>query len=83
VPETGGGDTPKKRPAAARNGKRAAAVLELTLPAGGHGFTATITEEDALLITQENPDADPDNIVLTKHEARQLFDRFGEWIVES
>ena len=26
--------------------------------------------------------SDDDNIVLTKHEARQLFDKFGEWIVE-
>lgn len=78
----GGGSPEKKRPAAARK-PRAAADLELALPAGGHGFTAVVTEEDTLLITQENDGAADDNIVLTKHEARQLFDKFGEWIVES
>lgn len=46
-------------------------------------MNARITEEGHLQLTQENPDAEPDNICLTRFEAKQLFDTFGEWIVES
>lgn len=79
----GGGDTSKKRKAAARRPKRAAADLELTLPAGGFGLSAAVTDEGYLQLTQANDGANPDNICLTRYEAKQLFDRFGEWIVDA
>lgn len=81
--DSNGGGSPKKRTAAVRNGKRAAAELSLALPAGGFGVNANITEEGFLQLTQENEGADADNICLTRFEAKQLFDKFGEWIVES
>lgn len=78
----GGGNTSKKRPAAARRA-RAAAPLELSIPKGGFGVTGRITEEGFLQLSQENDDAPADNICLTRHEAKALFDKFGEWIVEA
>src|SRR5690349_15965869 len=59
-----GGGGPKKRAAAARNGKPAAAELSLSLPAGGFGVSAALTEEGYLQLTQENDGAAPDNICI-------------------
>lgn len=61
---------------------KAAAAVELEVPGGGHGFKAALTDEDMLLITQTNDGAADDNVVLTKHEARSLFEKFGEWASE-
>lgn len=77
------GGASKKSTAAARNGKRAAAELALSLPAGGFGVAANVTEEGYLQLTQANDGAEPDNICLTRYEAKALFEKFGEWIVES
>lgn len=78
----GGGANRKKSSAAARTPKRAAADLELALPAGGFGVNAKITEEGYLQLTQENDGAATDNVCLTRFEAKQIFDTFGTWIVE-
>jgi hypothetical protein len=43
---------------------------------------ARVTEEGYLQITQENDGTESDNICLTRHEAKALFDVFGHWIVE-
>lgn len=74
--------TRKKKAKRASPAPRAEApeALELDLPAGGHGVAAKITEE-CLLITQQNPGGSPDEVLLTKHEAKSLFDKFGLWIV--
>jgi hypothetical protein len=84
----GGGSAPKKSRSAARrkSSKRStqpAADLEILLPAGTFfGCSARVTEEGYLQLTQQNDDAAPDNICLTRHEAKALFDKFGEWIVD-
>lgn len=78
----GGGATRKKSPAAVSRRKPNTAVLEIEVPGGGHGFKASLTDEDCLLITQENADADADNIVLTRGEAKTMFALFGDWAAE-
>lgn len=55
----------------------------LTMPGGGHGFDAFVTEDDQLQISQENDGEDADNLVLSKAEARLIFEKFGEWAAES
>ncbi len=45
-------------------------------------MNASITDEGYLQLTQANDGAEADNICLTRYEAKQLFDKFGEWIVE-
>lgn len=44
------------------------------------GFTAQI-DEGSLVISQDNPNRanDPDNITLSRDEAKALFKIFGEW----
>lgn len=76
----GGSQARKAKSAPARKSKPT--ELELTLHPGGFGVNARITEEGYLQLTQENQEAPADNICLTRHEAKQLFDKFGEWIVE-
>jgi hypothetical protein len=44
---------------------------------------ASITEEGYLQLTQANEGAEPDNVCLTRYEARTLFEKFGEWVTES
>ena len=65
-----------------RRKPKAAAALEIEVPGGGHGFKASLTDEDCLLITQENAESEADNIVLTRSEARSMFALFGEWAAE-
>lgn len=77
----GGGSPSPKAKAATRRSKKA--ELALSLPAGGFGVDASITDEGYLQLTQGNDGADPDNVCLTRHEVRQLFDTFGEWAVEA
>lgn len=82
----GGGSSHKKGKrgkAATRRPKKDAAELALSLPAGGFGCNASITDEGHLQLTQENPDAAPDNVCLTRREARAIFETFGEWAAES
>jgi hypothetical protein len=75
--------TSKKKTAAARRAKRVATELELTLPSAGYGCVARVTDEGFLQLTQENDGTEADNICLMKHEAKAIFDRFGEWIVST
>jgi hypothetical protein len=62
--------------------KANAADFSLSLPAGGFGVDASISVEGYLQLTQQNPDAEPDNVCLTRHEAKAIFEKFGEWMVE-
>lgn len=78
----GGGRASKKSTAAAR-APRAAADFELSIPAGGFGVNAKLTEEGYLQLTQENDGAAPDNVCLTRFELRAVFEKFGTWAVES
>lgn len=75
----GGGDSEKSPAAVSRRKPKAAAALEIEVPGGGHGFKASLTDEDCLLITQENDGTDNDNIVLTRSEAKSMFALFAEW----
>lgn len=84
---TGAGARPASANGAAqKKAKRAKAEtpeLVLSIPAGGFGVDAQITEEGLLQLTQGNDGADPDNVCLTKREVRELFNTFGEWAVTS
>ncbi len=56
-----------------------ALALKLEIPAG-FGFTAEVTEDGFLQIQQANQDGDlTDTLVLTKAEARRLFQAFQSW----
>lgn len=79
----GGGSAKKKQTSARKAKAQTAAALSIEVPGGGHGFKAVLTEEGALMITQANADAADDNIVLTKHEARALFQSFSDWADEA
>lgn len=53
--------------------------LKLEVPAG-FGFTAAVTDDGFLQLQQANSDGElTDTVVLTKNEARRLFQEFGEW----
>lgn len=60
-----------------------AAELALSIPAGGFGIEASITDEGYLQLTQENDGSESDNVCLTKREVRELFNTFGEWAIAS
>lgn len=62
--------------------RKRTAAPSLSLPAGGFGVNALITDEGVLQLTQENDGADPDNVCLTRREARQLFETFSDWANE-
>lgn len=80
-----GGRHSKKSPSAVSRRRKAepAAELEIDVPGGGHGFKASLTDEGALLITQENADTEADNIVLTRAETRALIVTFYDWATKS
>jgi hypothetical protein len=40
------------------------------------GFDAFLTDDGRLQVSQ-----DTDNVVLTRMDAKAIFDKFGEWIV--
>lgn len=83
--DNGGGSPSKKKKRAkvAAHRPKAAKPPELSLPAGGFGCNARLTEEGHLQLTQENAGTVPDNVCLTRREARAIFETFGEWAAES
>lgn len=48
---------------------------------GSIGFTASVDEQGRLVVAQDNSSRaeDPDNITLTRAEAKTLFARFAKW----
>jgi hypothetical protein len=71
-----------KKAKAARKKESEPIEQRLTIPGGGLGIDAFITEDDRLQVQQSNGDGTDDNIVITRHEMRALFDKFGEWAVQ-
>lgn len=64
------------------NGSDGAHPMLLSV-AASIGFMAQVSDDGMLVISQANssrPD-DPDNVTLTRAEAKRLFDAFGVWIV--
>jgi hypothetical protein len=54
--------------------------LRMMVPGGGYGFEAFVTDEDSLQISQANAGAESDNVVLTRHEGKQLVTMIGLWL---
>jgi len=78
----GGAPSRKKKSAAAARAKQKPSTPEISVPGGGYGFEAKITDENALQITQDNPGGEADNVVMTKVERIPLkagLDRFARW----
>lgn len=73
-----GAGAPKKKKA--RRKREPADELRMTVPGGGHGFDAFITEDGAMQVTQENPGSEADNVVLTRHEAQSLRTMIDLWL---
>lgn len=74
-----GAGAPSKKKKTRRGKAEKAVDLRLTIPGGGYGFDAFLTDDGGLQITQPNDGTAADNVVLSKGEARAIFEKFGEW----
>lgn len=75
----GSGTSKKKATTTRRKRVESPPELVLTLPAGGFGVTSRVTDEGHLQLTQENEGTVADNVCLTRHEAKAIFEKFGDW----